>query len=302
MEKADLKKFAPTQGAIYINDHIIKTRQFAGGERNVNVSDIAIDNGADITAYLYTTGDVFDLLLTIDALRRINKDIKIDLTIPYLPGARQDRVCNPGEALTVEVMAGLINNLACNSVTVFDPHSAKTMECLKNAWAITAAEIVSSSTLKDFIRDKNLELVAPDEGATKRTKQAADALELPIHYCRKKRDPATQKITDTIIPEGVTGKDLIIIDDICDGGRTFIELGQKLKTAGAKSVYLYVTHGIFMAGLEILKPAIDGVFCLHTYLPPEQRDPSYLRILEEEMDARPLTRFRHKTSSPTLAA
>jgi len=120
---------------------------------------------------------------------------------------------------------------------------------------------------------------------------------VPVHYCTKERDSATHAITKTVISADVRGKNLIIIDDICDGGRTFIQLGQALKEAGAKDVYLYVTHGIFMAGLEILKPAIDKVFCLHTYLKPEQRDPSFLTVMEDEMGMRPLARFRARRSS-----
>jgi len=278
--------------AIYINDDLIKASQFAGGERNVNIDAIEVGNIAEITAYLLNSDDIMDLLLTVDALRRKKEGIAVNLTIPYFPYARQDRVCNPGEALSVEVMAGIINGLGCDSVTVFDPHSPKTIESLVNTAAITAADVIVASSLKDLIKQAGLELVAPDKGAVVRTELVRDALGgVPVHYCTKERDSATHAITKTAISDDVQGKSLIIIDDICDGGRTFIQLGNALKEAGAKDVTLYVTHGIFMAGLEILKPAIDKVFCLHTYLKPEQRDPSFLTVIEDEMGLRPLGKF-----------
>ena len=171
---------------------------------------------------------------------------------------------------------------------------------LDNAKAFTAADVISASPLKDLIKRVGLELVAPDKGAITRTELVRDALGgVPVHYCTKERDPVTQVISDTKIPEGVAGKNLLIVDDICDGGRTFIELGKKLKNAGANDIYLYVTHGIFMAGLEILKPSIDKIFCLHTYLQPDQRDPSYLTVLEEDMGMRPLARLHQ--SLPLIA-
>jgi ribose-phosphate pyrophosphokinase len=278
---------------IYVNDQLVKVSQFAGGERNVNIGAIADENIAEVTAYLHNSNDIMDLLLTVNALRRRDEGISVNLTIPYFPYARQDRVCNPGEALSVEVMAKLINALGCNTVTIFDPHSPKTTKSLVNTEVISAADIIAASPLKDLIKQAGLELVAPDKGAIVRTELVSYALGgVPIHYCSKERDSLTHAITKTVIPQDVQGKNLIMVDDICDGGRTFIQLGKALKEAGAKEIYLYVTHGIFMAGLEILKPAIDKVFCLHTYLNPEQRDPSFLTVIENEMGMRPLARFR----------
>ncbi|MDX2027793.1 MAG: ribose-phosphate diphosphokinase [Alphaproteobacteria bacterium] len=288
---------------IYINDELVEAKQFAGGERNINIGVIETGDSVNVTAYLLNSDDIFDLLLTTDALRRRSADVGIDLTIPYFSYARQDRVCNPGEALSVDVMVRLVNSLNCNTVTVFDPHSQKTMDGLANARAITAADVIAQSPLKDLIKLAALELVAPDKGAITRTNLVCDALGgLPVHYCTKERDSVSHEITKTVISGDVQGKSLIIIDDICDGGRTFIQLGKALKEAGAKDVYLYVTHGIFMAGLEILKPAIDGIFCLHTYLKPEQRDSSFLNVLEDEMALRPLARFRAGKRSATPRA
>jgi len=61
------------------------------------------------------------------------------------------------------------------------------------------------------------------------------------------------------------GKNLVIVDDICDGGRTFIELARVLKEKGANKVALYVTHGIFSQGLDVLKEHIDHVYCVHAF-------------------------------------
>jgi ribose-phosphate pyrophosphokinase len=75
---------------------------------------------------------------------------------------------------------------------------------------------------------------------------------------------------------------LIILDDICDGGQTFVELAKHLKAQGAKAIYLYITHGIFSKGLSVLKQHFEHVYCYHTMLKAAEIDRDFLTILEDK--------------------
>ncbi len=268
---------------VFVNQKMLETFTFPGGECHVRVDISDIGDKTEILAYLGHSEAILQLLLAVDAIRRVNPNTVINLTIPYFPYGRQDRVCNPGEALSLSVMANLINSLQCNQVTIYDPHSEVTPAQLNRCVVITLAQIITSTALAGKIAQNNLALVSPDAGAEKKIDQLIQYLESPVEvfYARKTRDLLTGAITSTNIQGNVSGKDLLILDDICDGGQTFIELAKVLKTLGARNLYLYVTHGIFSKGLDVLKPYFEQVYCYHTMLKSCQVDPGFLNILAE---------------------
>jgi ribose-phosphate pyrophosphokinase len=263
---------------ITINNKEIKTFNFSGGECYVSIENIDIGDTTKINAYLYNSDDIMRLIMTVDAVRQVDPTSKIDLTLPYFPYARQDRVCNAGEAFSAYVMADLINGLNCHSVSVIDPHSPVIEQHLNNCRIITQAEIIQG-VVSDFITKKSLTLVSPDKGAANKTQAASELLGIPeVIYCSKVRDTKTGHITHSEVHGNAMGKDLIILDDICDGGRTFTELAKTLKEHGAGELYLYVTHGIFSKGLDVLKEHFTHVFCVHTFLTTEQIDKDFLTV------------------------
>ncbi len=267
---------------IFVNHKAIETFNFSGGECHVKVLPSDISDCTDITAYLYSSNDVMRLLLTVDAIRRIAPQTSIHLTIPYFPYARQDRVCNEGEALSVKVMANLINSLYCTHVTLYDPHSDVTPALVNNCNIINSAEIIANSPLAAIIKDKDLTLLSPDAGAEKKVRAVAKRLKTTELLCASKtRETATGEITSTQIHGDISGKNIIIIDDICDGGRTFIELAKALKDANAGDVYLYITHGIFSQGLSTLEGYFKHIYCHHTFLKKDHITNSQLTILGE---------------------
>ncbi len=270
---------------ILINQKPIDTLKFPAGESHVTVSPKQITQTIDIEALLDSNDRIMELLLTIDAVRRLNPIAKIELTIPYFPYARQDRVCNAGEALSVKVMANLINSLKCDRVTIIDPHSDVTPALLNNCDVITQADIIAKSNLAGRIKEENWALIAPDAGAVKKTQQVAKSLAsedfLPdILYADKVRNTKTGKITHTRFKGEVNKRKVLIIDDICDGGKTFIELAKVLQAKGVEQIYLYITHGIFSYGLEVLQPYFQKIYCYHTFLSSPQQDSDFITILK----------------------
>lgn len=269
---------------ILVNKKTIKAFNFSGGESQVSLSGIKVEGRVEVSAFLNSADEIMRLLLTVDAIMRINAAAKIDLHIPYFPYARQDRVCNAGEALSVEVMARLINNLSCESVTIEDPHSSITAGLIKNVSILTQADIISQShTILSLLKERQLILLAPDKGAALKTEAIATALiskNIPVKalFATKVRDVKNGKIMDTLIPDGIAGKNILIPDDICDGGSTFIELAKKLKAGGANDLYLYVTHGIFPEAWNRCGK-ISSKFCRNCFINNE--NPDFLTILED---------------------
>jgi ribose-phosphate pyrophosphokinase len=263
---------------IYVNNYMVESFKFPGGEIHVCLSeDIRMTLCAESTcvdAWLYSSDDIFELLLTINAVRNFcRSNVDIILRIPYLPYARQDRVCNEGEAFSLKVMEDIIDSLNVKSVKVYDPHSRIKYDTMDMGIIL----------LTNFLEKQ---IIFPDEGAKNRYKYLTSFdisfKDKDIRYASKVRCPKTGEITSTCFDVTGCKNDLIIIDDICDGGKTFIELAKIIREDDTKDIKrnlcLYVTHGIFSKGFEELKKYFDHIYCYHTFLFEDELDNEFLTI------------------------
>jgi ribose-phosphate pyrophosphokinase len=204
-----------------------------------------------------------ELLVMTDSLRRTYGYIPINLVCPYVPYARQDRVCAPGESLSLKVFADLINAQKYDSVEVWDIHSEVAMALLDRSYNVRQESFVKG------IRNlpKRTVIVSPDAGALKKINAVSKVLGLDVLNADKKRDVDTGEITGTVlhINGRLSDEPCLIVDDICDGGRTFIELAKELKRNGSGSVSLYVTHGIFSKGFNVFDDLIDKIYCPNVF-------------------------------------
>ncbi|MGO3344137.1 MAG: ribose-phosphate diphosphokinase [Marinomonas sp.] len=260
-----------------LNDVIqLTTLGFSGGERHVQLSSLPeqVPLFISIKAYLNNSDDIFDLLLVTNALENHYKQpLTLYLEIPYLPYARQDRVCSPGQAFSLQLMAKIINSLNIDALTVWDCHSQVGLD-LTGAINISATEIINSSpSLLEVLRLPNAALICPDKGALQRCTELKEALQInSMVVCEKRRNPATGKITHTdVLVDDLAGKVAIITDDICDGGYTFIKIAEQLKAKNAEKVILYVTHGIFSKGLGVFEGLIDEIYTTNSFKHPSSR-------------------------------
>lgn len=236
--------------------------RFSGGELQPKITDV-VGKGEDIqiTAKMTCADDIMELILVVDALRRTaGREINIHLVCPYLPYARQDRVCASGESLALRVICDIINGLNFASVNVWDVHSDVALALLNNVNNVHQRVFVAR------INWYNAVLVAPDAGAIKKTLETAKALDMPMVRADKIRSVEDGSITGTVVySEHVGDKDFLIVDDICDGGRTFIELAKVLRPLTNGKIYLYVTHGIFSKGLDVFNGLIDGIYTANPF-------------------------------------
>ncbi|AKY03999.1 putative ribose-phosphate pyrophosphokinase [Cronobacter phage PBES 02] len=257
---------------------------FAGGERNVRIKGFQhspaygvdlkekMPEGKDLVVYAHidSSDAIMDLLLFTDAFNRMGRgtgnQVKKVCYVPYLPYARQDRVMVPGEPLSSAVFGTLINLCGFDRIIVDDPHSDVSPSHIKNVAIFEQYELALDILGPGFFDDAVI--VAPDAGAIKKvTKLAQKVNHREIGVGTKHRDLMTNNITDTTYAgPDVNGKRVIMVDDICDGGRTFIELGKVLRANGAKEVVLYTTHGIYSYGADVFKDVIDEVYSAYPWM------------------------------------
>ena len=230
--------------------------------------------GRMIEACIKNAEDIITLLLVADAVRRAGARV-LRLCIPYFPYARQDRVCNDGEALSVSVIASLINSADFAHVRIFDPHSDVAPALIKNCDIVSQVALMDNLP-KDAIGDA---LVSPDAGSEKKVRAAAKRFNVPMIVCGKDRDVATGNIISSRVVSGdPAGLRVMIVDDICDGGATFISLAKILKELGAAEINLFVTHGIFSKGFKVFEGLIENIYCTNSLWQDQRCRPEMINV------------------------
>ncbi|AUC75169.1 ribose-phosphate diphosphokinase [Olleya sp. Bg11-27] len=241
-----------------------ETFTFSGGEPHIKIlSDLSNVSEVTITTRTRSFNDFGLLLLTIDALKRFYIQ-KINVFIPYFPAARQDRVMVKGEPLSVKVYADLLNSFNLNKVMVYDAHSEVTAAVLDNCESISNHTFIE--TVLSRINSEVL-LISPDGGALKKIYKVSEFLGgIPVIECSKKRNVKNGKLEGfKVYEDDLKGQDCLIVDDICDGGGTFIGLAQELKNKNAGNLYLAVSHGIFNKGFEVLNQHFTKIFTTDSF-------------------------------------
>lgn len=175
------------------------------------------------------------------------------LVLPYVPGARQDRINRTGDWLyTAWSIADMINSRNFGKVSILDPHSDVIYKYIKRIHVFPLSKVVENLDGSYYSG-----IIAPDKGAGERAGEVATAMGLDVFYASKTRDVSTGKLSgfSVSLPQG----HYLVVDDICDGGGTFVGLGEKIVEQGA-TADLYVTHGIFAKGVEGLRKFYKNIY------------------------------------------
>jgi ribose-phosphate pyrophosphokinase len=247
-----------------------KISKFPDGQQTVDVTPWDVQryssNIIQINSRLTSFKDL-ELIICANQALKNNGAEKISLYVPYFLGARSDRKFQEGGVNYLkQVICPIINSQNFHSVHVLDPHSDVLEACLNN-YHKEDNHLLVDDALSYLIKDgeeDSVVFVSPDAGAYKKIFDVAKKFGIRnIITATKVRDIVTGNIIRTEVPdlEEMEGKMFVIIDDICDGGRTFVELAAEIRnhTHNAK-IYLVVTHGIFSNWYEDLRPVIDQIF------------------------------------------
>ena len=240
-----------------------------------------------IKARLNNFKDLELIICATKSLRNLGIE-NLNLYVPYFLGSRSDRKFEEGSNNYLkDVICPIINSLGFESVTVLDPHSDVLEACLNNFKKVDNKQLIISA-INNFYNIKtgwneskplkNFILISPDAGTNKKIFKVAEQIGYTgdIITCSKSRD-VNGELTKTVVPININeDKDYIIIDDICDGGRTFINIAEKIHNKYYEysiacekefkpKIYLIVTHGIFSKGFKELNKYFDGIYCTNSY-------------------------------------
>lgn len=221
---------------IFVNGEKIEQNHFSAGELKIQLRAYDATQRINILWRYENDAEYF----TLACIRGKYQMNSCYLTLPYLPHARMDRVKNPEDVFTLKMFCNHINALCFNEVTIWDAHSNVGVALLDRVTNLSP-KLFIDDVLMNFSKE-NLALFFPDEGAQKRYGEMFP--ELPQAFGIKKRNWETQKIEglDIVDAENIKGKRVVIIDDICSYGNTFVRAAQALHDAGAEEINLYITH------------------------------------------------------------
>lgn len=254
---------------------------FPCGELQVRFTEYPTDLSSITMIASITDSDGIMQLMQLKAC--FDPSVRVVLMLSYLPYARQDRVCNKGECNSLKVFATLINSLGFAAVTLVDPHSTVAEPLFDNARSMSKEFIFDNFTeLSNSLSSYDI-LIAPDYGASKEVQELAKKYELGFVQGYKERDPKTGQLTGFGIHGDVTGKNVLVVDDICDGGGTFVGLRDVLWSEGANQISLYVTHGCFTKGVSLITDQFDEVFTTNSFMQVDESTDKFgdINIKEE---------------------
>jgi ribose-phosphate pyrophosphokinase len=262
----------------------VSSTKFENGERRVRVGDGGRHQGNSHAALIQSLSTPVDehlieFFLLSDALSR---DAYTDLVgvIPWLGYSKQDKVFLPGESLAVKVIAQLIQTTKIKKLITFDLHN----RAITGFFDIPVIELSAKPIFLDYFRKiagENTIVVAPDEGAVKSSAYFARELSVPIAYMDKRRDLKTGEVEVVGMSGDVTGKAVIIVDDMIVTGSTMMETAKYLKSKGAKSVSVAATHHLYVEGAQakLDQSDIDVVLVSDTVERPAGLESKKLKIL-----------------------
>lgn len=244
---------------IYIDDFftfkdLFTCWKYPGGEIGINVNkDILKHSKVNISCRLKSSDSILALYQLCQAFTSDN----VTVFIPYLPYSRQDR-CQESDNIVKPAMTGLLYSLLdkrVRRIITFDIHS--TIHC-------GLYDNISSNLItKKLVTDKTA-VILPDKGAyTRYGKDYKNA------FCGvKQRDPVTGNITSYTLKnsQGLHSYDkILVVDDICDGGATFLLLADAISKITPVPIDLYVSHGIFSKGISTLKSKYSNIYSTNSF-------------------------------------
>jgi ribose-phosphate pyrophosphokinase len=185
--------------------------------------------------------NLVELLLMIDAAKRASAHY-ITVVVPYFGLARQDRKDKPRVAIGAKLMANLITAAGAHRIMTMDLHAAQ----IQGFFDIPVDHLDASVIFVPHIKSlnlPNLTIASPDMGGSYRARTFAKYFNAEVVICDKQRKRANEIESMSIIGD-VTGRDVVLIDDICDTARTLAKAASLIMEKGANSVRAVCTHPV----------------------------------------------------------
>jgi ribose-phosphate pyrophosphokinase len=252
----------------------IEDKRFADGEIYIRIKGKVRGDDVYIIQSLAApvNDNLMELLILIDALKRASVG-RINLICPYLCYSRQDRKAESREPITAKLMADLISVAGANRLVTVDLHADQ----IQGFYNIPVDHFVSYPLFAKYVKKhygrKNLVVVSPDIGGTKRANKLADLLGLNIAIIDKVRREHNKSEVVAVVGE-VKDKVAVIIDDIIDTGGSMVRAAEAIKAMGAREVIICATHAMLSgeAAVNLQNSCVSKVLLTDTVpIPSEKR-------------------------------
>ncbi|OJF91778.1 ribose-phosphate pyrophosphokinase [Alkalibacterium sp. 20] len=233
--------------------------RFADGEISVHIDESI--RGDDVYL-IQSTNDpsndyLMELLIMIDALRRASAE-SINVVMPYYGYGRQDRKPGPREAITAKVVANMLTQAGIDRLITMELHAPQIQGFFDiPVDHLSATALFANHFLSEGLIGEETVVVSPDHDGVKRAREMAELLDSPLAIIDRRLYQENRPNTYDLVGE-VDGKNCILFDDILDTAKTVTKSTQSLKKAGAKDVYVCVTHAV-LSGKAVKRLNKSGV-------------------------------------------
>lgn len=233
-----------------------KVIRFPDGEVHLQLDELSRKEEVGVVMRIRNAEELFLLMQLSDILHR--QEIIVDyLHIPYLMSMRCDRVFSFDRPFTLKIVTDVVNSIGAKRVSIYEPHSNKSVR-------FAYAEDVQISRKMGFEYKGVSTICFPDKGAQERYNLFNGRNNL---VCEKVRDVDTGELKEfkVINPETFNGGEITVLDDLCDGGGTFVGLAPKLRELNPTKLRLVVTHAVQLNGIKRVAEVYDEVVITNTY-------------------------------------
>ncbi len=217
-------------------------QRFSDGEFQPSIEETVRGKEVIIVQSTFQPSDnLMELLLLIDAAKRASAK-RIVAVIPYFGLARQDRKDKPRVAIGAKLVANLLTAAGVDRVITMDLHA----EQIQGFFEVPVDHLYASTIFVPYLQSlhiPDLLIAAPDTGGTKRANAYAKLLGSDLAICYKQRKVANQVESMTVIGD-VKGKNVVIVDDMCDTAGTLCKAAEVMMENGALSVRAICTHAV----------------------------------------------------------
>lgn len=234
----------------------VSIQHFSDGEFQPSIEETV--RGREVVIVQSTfqpTDNLFELLLLIDAAKRASAK-RIIAVIPYFGFARQDRKDKPRVAIGAKLVANLLTAAGVNRVITMDLHADQ----IQGFFEVPVDHLYASTIFVPYIQSlkiPDLIIAAPDTGGSKRANAYAKILGVDLAICYKQRKVANQIESMTVIGD-VQGKNVVLVDDMCDTAGTLCKAADMMLESGALSVRAICTHPV-LSGKAYDRIAESGI-------------------------------------------
>ena len=250
-----------------IKANLVKSevRVFPDGESKITLKGNISKRKSIVVQSIYPPVDT-NLIQALSLISKAKENSsEVIVVVPYMGYARQDREFLPGEIVTMKVMAKLFKGAGASKLIVVDIHSLIGLKF----FTIKSKNVSAVPDLAGYFKKMSLKnplVVSPDQGGKERAMEFAKEMEIEFIALEKKRDRKTGKVQIKTKKADVTGRDLILVDDMISTGGSIVNATKFLKKEKCNRVFVACTHALLMNNAErkIKKSGVTKIISANT--------------------------------------